>query len=220
MITLPTPRAVIFDWDDTIINSWGPTLKALNKALTEMGEKPWTDEEARAKAGASAKDLFKQLFGERWQEADKIFFDYLRALFREHLPIYPDVEPILKLLKEREVYMAVVSNKRGPLLREEAKEAGFDKYFGRVIGAGDAEKDKPDSAPVRMALEGSGIAPGEHVWFIGDSHADMRCAANAGCTALLVETKPPPEETLVNHPPRKRFKNHADIMEFLKVYFT
>ena len=219
-MTLPIPRAVIFDWDDTIINSWTPTLKALNKALIEMGEKPWTDEEARAKAGASAKDLFRQLFGDRWQEADKIFFDYLRSLFREHLPVYPDVEPILKLLAERKVYMAVVSNKRGPLLRTEAQEAGFDKYFGKVVGAGDAAADKPDPAPVLMALEGSGVAPGEHVWFIGDSHADMRCAANSGCTALLVETKPPPEETLAQHPPRKRFKNHAEIMEFLQIYFT
>ncbi len=36
-MTLPTPHAVIFDWDDTIIDSWGPTLVALNMALVQMG---------------------------------------------------------------------------------------------------------------------------------------------------------------------------------------
>ena len=220
MTNLPTPRAVIFDWDDTIINSWTPTLKALNAALVAMGEQPWTDAEARARAGASAKDLFKKLFGDRWQEADKIFFDSLRALFIEHLPVYPDAEPVLKELADRKIYMAVVSNKRGPLLRAEVKDAGFEKYFSKVVGAGDAAKDKPDPAPVLMALEGSGIAPGAHVWFIGDSHTDMLCAAQSGSTALLIETKPPPEETLAKHPPHKRFKNHAVLMEFLRIYFT
>jgi len=219
-MTIPTPRAVIFDWDDTIIDSWGPSLKSLNTALVAMGEKAWSDDEARRRAGPSAKDLFRQLFGDRWQEADKIFFDALRALFLEHIPVFPDVEPVLKKLAEHKVYMAVVSNKRGPLLRTEVKDTGFDKYFTKVVGAGDAERDKPDPAPVHMALEGSGIAPGPHVWFIGDSHTDMLCAFNAGCTALLIETKPPPEETLAKHPPLKRFKNHAVLMEFMKIYFT
>jgi phosphoglycolate phosphatase len=218
-MTIPTPRAVIFDWDDTIIDSWGPSLKSLNTALVAMGEKPWSDDEARRRAGPSARDLFRQLFGDRWQEADKIFFDALRALFLEHIPVFPDVEPVLRTLAEHKVYMAVVSNKRGPLLRTEAKDTGFDRYFGKVVGAGDAAADKPDPAPVHMALEGSGIAPGAHVWFVGDSHTDMLCAANTGCTALLVETKPPPEEVLARHPPRMRFKKHSDLMEFIRTFF-
>ncbi len=219
-MTLPKPRAVIFDWDDTIIDSWGPSLQSLNVTLAAMGEKPWDDAEARRRAGPSARDLFREMFGDRWQEADKIFFDALRSLFREHLPVYPDVEPVLKTLAENNVYMAVVSNKRGPLLREEAKDAGFNHYFGKIVGAGDAAADKPDPAPVRMALEGSGIAPGSDVWFIGDSHTDMLCAANAGCLGLLIETKPPPEETLRGHAPLRRFRKHSDLMEFINHVFS
>lgn len=219
-MTLPKPKAVIFDWDDTIIDSWGLSLAALNKALEAMGEKPWSDDEARRRAGPSAKDLFQQLFGERWQEADKIFLDSLTAMFEKTIPVYTGVEDLLKMLAERKIYMAVVSNKRGHLLRREAATAKFDRFFGKIVGAGDAAADKPDPAPVHMALEGSGIQPGKDVWFVGDSHTDMLCAANAGCTAILIETKPPPEETLAKNPPQRRFKRHLNIMEFVKNDFA
>lgn len=219
-MTIPKPRAVLFDWDDTIIESWGLALQALNKALTAMGEEPWSDEEARRRAGPSARDLFQQLFGDRWQEADKIYLSSLMALFEESIPVYAGAEALLKELAGRGVYMAVVSNKRGPLLRREAETARFDHYFGKIIGAGDAPADKPDPAPVRLALEGSGIAPGGDVWFIGDSHTDMLCAANAGLTPLLIETKPPPEETLKKNPPLRRFKKHDDLMEFIRTVFV
>lgn len=219
-MTLSKPRAVIFDWDDTIIDSWGLSLAALNKALTAMGEKPWSDEEARRRAGPSARDLFRQMFGDRWEEADKIFLDSLMAMFEKTVPVYADVEALLQTLAAQNVYMAVVSNKRGHLLRREAATARFDRFFGKVVGAGDARADKPDPAPVLLALEGSGIAPGADVWFVGDSHTDMLCAANAGCTAILIETKPPPEETLAKNPPERRFKQHYDLMEFIKANFS
>ncbi|MBU6475262.1 MAG: HAD-IA family hydrolase [Alphaproteobacteria bacterium] len=219
-MTLPKPRAVIFDWDDTIIDSWGPTLRALNAALAAMGEEPWTDEEARRRCGASARDLFRQLFGDRWQEADRIFFDALRALFSAHIPVFAGAEPVLKALDDNKIYMAVVSNKRGPLLREEAKKSGLERYFGKIVGAGDAAADKPDPAPVHMALEGSGIAAGADVWFVGDSHTDMLCAANAGCLGFLIETKPPPAEALLRHPPRRRFREHSDFMEYIESVFA
>lgn len=218
-MTLLKPKAVIFDWDDTIVDSWPAALQALNTALASMGEKPWTDDEARRRCGASARDLFLQLFGERWKEADKIYYDTYSSIISKKILIHSHVEDILKNLENNRVYLAVVSNKRGSLLREEASRIRFDKYFGRIVGAGDAAADKPDPAPVHMALQGSGVAAGPDVWFIGDSHTDMLCALNTGCASILLETKPPPEETLLNHPPTRRFKKHYDLMEFIKTCF-
>lgn len=214
-MTLEKPKAVLFDWDDTIIDSWNLSLESLNAALTAMGAPAWSDAEARRRAGPSARDLFREMFGERWQEADKIFLDRLSKLFRERIPVYADVKKILEVLAGKGVYLAVVSNKRGHLLRDEAQQAGLAPYFARIVGAGDAAFDKPNAAVVAMALDGSGIEAGRDVWFVGDSHTDMLCAVNAGCTGLLLETKPPPEEMLVNNPPLRRFKNHNELMEFI-----
>ncbi len=67
------------------------------------------------------------------------------------------------------IFLGVVSNKTGALLRREADRLGWSGYFGRLVGAGDAAVDKPDAAPVRLALASSGIAAGEAVWFVGDT---------------------------------------------------
>ena len=217
-MTLSKPKAVIFDWDDTIVDSWKTSLEALNTALVAMGHEVWTDQEARARAGQSARDLFQNLFGERWQEADKVYYDTFNKIFLKNIRIHPYVEEILKTLADQKIYMAVVSNKRGHFLRSEAAHTGFDRYFGRIVGAGDARADKPDPAPVHLALRDSGITAGRDVWFIGDSHADMLCALNAGCLPLLIETKLPPEEMLINNPPARRFKKHSDIMDIIKTY--
>jgi phosphoglycolate phosphatase len=63
---------------------------------------------------------------------------------------------------------------------------GWAKYFGSVIGAGDAPFDKPDPAPVRLALEPSGIAASEKVWLVGDTEVDVECAHRSGCLPILL----------------------------------
>lgn len=213
------PRAVLFDWDDTIVDNWQYALQALNTAFAHMEYPAWSDEEARCKAMFSARDLFTQLFADRWQEADKVYHETFQDLIRGGMRFCEGIEPILRSLVDKDIYAAVVSNKRGPFLREEVERSNFQPYFRKVIGAGDAAADKPDPAPALLALQGSGIDPGRDVWFIGDSQTDMMCAINAGCTPILIETKPPPEDILRQYPPRQRFKDYNQLMEFMMSYF-
>jgi phosphoglycolate phosphatase len=98
----------------------------------------------------------------------------------------PGAADALAALKGAGIYLGVVSNKRGDLLRREADHLGWTPHFGRLVGAGDAVRDKPDPAPVAMALRPAGIAPGREVWFVGDTGIDMACARNAGCIPVLV----------------------------------
>lgn len=220
MTNLPKPQAIIFDWDDTLVDTWLASHQALNTALVAMGQDAWSEDEARRRAGPSARDLFMTLFGEDWQKADKIFYDTFRAIVLDKIRVHDNAHELLQALSDDKVYLAVVSNKRGALLRAEVDHVRFSDYFNHVVGAGDAVRDKPDPAPVLMALAGSGIEPGPHVWFIGDSHTDMLCAKNAGLTGILIETKPPPEETLAKNPPAHRVKDHKQLMELIKPYFT
>jgi phosphoglycolate phosphatase len=63
---------------------------------------------------------------------------------------------------------------------------GWDNHFGPVIGAGDASADKPDPAPILMALKQLGFPPGPTVWYLGDTALDMVAARAAGVTSVLV----------------------------------
>ena len=81
---------------------------------------------------------------------------------------------------------AVVSNKAGHYLRAEVTHLGWDAHFGAVVGAGDAAADKPDPAPIFLALERLGRAADRSVWYLGDTALDMRAAHAAGVTAVLI----------------------------------
>jgi phosphoglycolate phosphatase len=210
------PKAVIFDWDDTLVDTWDVVRAALNAALVHMGHAPWTEEEARVNTGPPARVLFSRLFGEdRWQEADKVYIDAYKDNIAGKLRVHPGAAETLELLEKRGVYMAVVSSKRGPLLRQEAEHLDFGCYFGALVGAGDALIDKPDATAVHHALKGSGIGAGPHVWLVGDSQTDMQCAANAGCTSVLIETKPPSADVLSQHPPAVRVADHGVLQALL-----
>lgn len=220
MKRLPKPRAVIFDWDDTLVDNWETAFKSLNAALIHMGAEAWTEDEARRRSGPSARDMFTQLFGaDRWEEADRVYYDTFCKLVEQNARIHTHADLFLELLHKNAVYMAVVSNKRNPLLKREIEMQGFGRYFKKVIGAGEASADKPSPAPLLLSLEGSGIAPGPDVWYLGDSHTDMMCAIAAGCTAILIETKTPPEDLLIKNPPALRVRKHKDLMEYVTAYF-
>lgn len=180
------PRAVIYDWDNTLVDNWGTILASLNHALTSFGKAPWTEEESRERIKKSLRDSFPELFGDRWTEARDLFYGYFEAHHLDHLKPKQGAETLLKALHAHGVYQAVVSNKTGRFLRAEADALGWTPYFGRLVGAQDASNDKPHCAPVIMALEPSGLDTRAEVWFVGDADIDMECAHAAGCVPILV----------------------------------
>jgi phosphoglycolate phosphatase len=211
------PDAVIFDWDDTIVDTWQVVRSAINTTLEAFGHAPWGEDEARKRIGPPARVLFSGLFGEdKWQDADKIYIESYKANISAYIRLHDGARETLEMLKAAGIPMAVVSTKRGPLLRTEAVQLGLDTYFSRLVGAGDAPADKPDAQSVHFALQDINISGSKAVLFIGDSVTDMMTAENAGCIGILIETKPPAESALAAHPPAHRFKNHAELVGFLR----
>ena len=185
-IVLPRPRAIIFDWDNTLVDSWGTIHDALNFLMTAMEKPLWTLAETRERVRLSLRDAFPAIFGERWEEARQIYMDRFQAIHIDRLTPLPGREAMLRALAADGVYLSLVSNKTGTVLRLEVDHLGWTGLFGRIIGAGDAHTDKPHHAPVELALEPSGIAPGPDVWFVGDTAVDMECALAAGCVPVLL----------------------------------
>ncbi len=183
---LTLPRAVLFDWDNTLADSFGAIHKAYLETLAAMGMPPWSFEETCARVSHSMRDAFPTLFGDRWQEAGDVFYAAYRTHHLDYVKPLPGAADLLAALAETNVYLGVVSNKNGDMLRSEVAHFGWQDYFGRVVGATDAVRDKPDAAPVIMALDGSGVAPGADVWFVGDNAIDAACAEAAGCVPVIL----------------------------------
>lgn len=186
------PRAVLFDWDNTLVDSWGTIHEALNETFAVMGTPAWTLDEVKLRVRHSLRDSFPRLFGDAWERARSLYLARFEALHLQRLAPLPGAAALVAALHEAGIPLAIVSNKTGRLLRREVEALGWEPRFRRVVGAGDATADKPARAPVDLALAGSGMVAGRTVWFVGDTDIDMACAINAGCVPVWVG--PPAEE--------------------------
>lgn len=198
---LTRPRAVIFDWDNTLVTNWRCVHAAINAALATYGHRPWTLEESYERVRHSLRDSFPVIFGDDWMAARDIFYAHFAAHHLEYLEPLDGAEAMLRDLHRRGIHLAVVSNKTGRFLRAEADALGWAPLFGRLVGATDAPVDKPAVEPVRLALSTADIAPGPDVWFVGDADVDMECAHRAGCVPILVGSTPQVGAGLDRFPP-------------------
>ena len=100
--------------------------------------------------------------------------------------LYPDVEPMLREVRELGVRIGIVSD-WGSNLRDIATELGLDRYVEFVLPSGAVGVAKPNPAFFAMALERAGAAPDEGL-MVGDSYrADVRGAWAAGMDALWLD---------------------------------
>lgn len=179
------PRAVVWDWDDTLVDGWSAITAGLNAAFSAFDMPEWTIAETRERVRRSLRDSFPDMFGAGWERARDIFYREVRA---RHLKVLRAVPGAGAMLREAALGgpMAVVSNKQGPLLRAESDALGWTPLFRALVGAGDARGDKPDPAPLLVALAACGVRAGPDVWYVGDTALDMEAARRVGCRAVLI----------------------------------
>jgi phosphoglycolate phosphatase len=212
---LARPRAILFDWDNTLVDSWATIHEALNVVMAAMEKPLWSLQETKERVRLSLRESFPIHFGEQWEEARQIYLDAFRAIHLERLTSLPGRGELLRALFREGIFLGVVSNKTGSLLRREVDRIGWSGFFGSVIGAGDAAVDKPDAAPVALALESSGIKAGDGVWFVGDTGVDMECARNSGCVPVLLGSRVTAREFFCCAP-RLVFSDGAALFHFMQ----
>jgi phosphoglycolate phosphatase len=209
------PRAILFDWDNTLVESWGVIHEAMNLTLDAMGFGRWSREETETRVRASLRDSFPTMFGERWRDAEQVFYSSFSAIHLKHLRALPGADELLAHLAQVErIYLGVVSNKRGEYLRREADHLGWTRHFRTLAGAGDAARDKPAVEHVQLAL--GELACGSDIWMVGDADIDLKCAWNAGCTPVLMRAAAPGEGEFPGHEPALYFPDCAGLLAYLR----
>jgi len=212
---LVRPKAILFDWDNTLIDSWAIIHDAINWTFQAHGLCPWTLEETREKVRMSMRDSFPGMFGGDWQRAADTFYERFDAIHLEMLTPLEGAGEMLERLSISGIYLGVVSNKRGSYLRREAKHLGWDRHFSSLVGALDAERDKPAPDPVLLALSASAISPGADVWFVGDADIDMECALNAGITPILLRQEPMKEGEFTEYHPHRHLGSCQELCKLV-----
>ncbi len=178
------PSVLLYDWDNTLVDGWAGITAALNAVFTEFAMPSWSVSDTKERVRVSLRESFPVMFGAEWERARDIFYATLTEQHLRHVTPMPGVPDAL--LAGAPWPQGVVSNKAGRYLRAEVTHLGWASHFGTVVGAGDASADKPDPAPILMALDELGRAADRSVWYLGDTALDMRAARAAGVTAVLV----------------------------------
>ena len=178
------PSVLLYDWDNTLVDGWAGITAALNATFAAFGHPLWSVDETRHRVRVSLRDSFPVMFGDRWQQARDIFYETLKQQHLDHVSPMPGVPEVLEAGTGWP--QGVISNKAGAFLRREVTHLGWDGFFAAVVGAGDAAADKPDPAPIWLALSRLGRTGDASVWYIGDTALDMQAARAAGVTAVLI----------------------------------
>jgi phosphoglycolate phosphatase len=178
------PTVLLYDWDNTLVDGWAGITAALNAVFGTFAMPAWSVADTRERVRVSLRDSFPVMFGAEWERARDIFYASLQAQHLNHVTPMPGAAEALAAGAPWP--QGVVSNKAGKFLRAEVAHLGWAGYFASVVGAGDAAADKPDPAPILLALDHLGRAAGRSVWYLGDTALDMVAARAAGVTAVLI----------------------------------
>jgi len=217
MTRLVKPEAIVFDWDNTLVNTWPVIHKALENTYITFGKTPMTMREVMSNVKYSLRDSFPEIFGADWERARDVFYETFEAVHLQELEKLTGVEGFLDQLAQTEIKLSLVSNKTGKYLRQEVTHLGWQSYFHRVIGAGDAENDKPAVDPLHLALEETNLELNEKIWFVGDSEVDIKIAENAACTGILLHFDELPSNMKAK--PHKIYANFDHLLnEILQFY--
>lgn len=180
----PRPTVLLYDWDNTLADGWKAITAALNATFAEFAMPFWTEAETKARVRVALRESFPVMFGDRWEHARDVFYAAFAQLHLENVRPMPGAAEALAAGVPWP--QGIVSNKSGPHLRAEVVRLGWQAHFRAVVGAGDAPKDKPDPAPIHLALEQLGHTASPSVWYLGDTALDMQTARAAGVTAVLI----------------------------------
>ena len=130
-----SPDAILFDWDNTLVDTWPVITEALNAALSSFDQEPWSLDEARKRVRLSMRDSFPKLFGEKWEDAAKIFYEHYGKIHKNFVKPIDGIPEMLEELHRSDIYLSVVSNKCGVYLRREVQHLHWAKYFKKLVGA-------------------------------------------------------------------------------------
>ena len=190
-VLYPFPKVILFDWDNTLMDTTPVLYKAFCVMRQHYNLPEYSMEEYQAKTGLSLRETFPDLFGDRWEEAKKVYLDAYQENHLAMLTPFDNAKELIEFCRQKIGKVGVVSNKTGFILQEEINYLGWQDCFFAVVGAGDAPKDKPAPDPVFKALETTKIIYengklSDPVWFVGDGDADMQCANAAGCLPVRI----------------------------------
>ena len=190
---------ILFDLDGTLVDTAPDLMLAHNHVMKKFGYDTKSTEDIRSLVGQGAGVLIGRSI---WGQAKKEFSDvkdqnikdkmtkefinfYGKNIFNKS-KLINGVKEFLIWCKEKNISMAVCTNKTEHLAVDLLKKIGIYDFFEYVAGYNTFEYCKPDPRHLTSVVE---ILGGDikKTLMIGDSESDANAAKNAGIAIILLE---------------------------------
>ena len=184
-------KAVVFDFDGTLVDTLPGLVEATNRVLAHSGRRALSLDEGRTMLGGGAPRLLERAFratGEPLAEPE-LALSRWRAHYDEcavaGTVLFPDVVATLEALAHRGVAMGICTSKPLGSTLQLLDALNFRRFFSSVLGKGCTPTPKPHPGHLRAVL--TELEAGtDHSVMVGDSEPDVEVARAAGVIAVLV----------------------------------
>ena len=214
-------KLVIFDLDGTLLNTIEDLGQAANHALAKHGFATHTMASYPYFVGNGVHRLITRVLPEDHRDTatvESILKDF-KEYYDQHLvdctKPYAGIIDLLTELRERDVMLAVASNKY-----QSAVTRIIDHFFGdfdfvSVKGQVEGVNVKPDPSIV-FSILGETQVPKAEVLYVGDSGVDMETARRACVDSVGVTWGFRPEKELVEYYAGTIINNPMDIIKLIE----
>ncbi|MCF7752741.1 phosphoglycolate phosphatase, partial [Bacillus subtilis subsp. subtilis] len=188
---MPYPYSlVVFDLDGTLVDSAADIAEALNRTLQDWQLPRVPEATVLTWIGDGVRRLVEQAFDAAGSgvDLDKVMPGFMRhyeACLLRSPQLFEGVQATLQALRERDVHLAICTNKPSALVAPLLRHFGLQDLFALVLGGDSLPERKPSGAPLRHIAAHFGVAPVQAL-MVGDSITDYRAAVDAGMPVALV----------------------------------
>ncbi|HLD43278.1 MAG TPA: GTP cyclohydrolase II [Candidatus Nanoarchaeia archaeon] len=172
-----TIKAIVFDFDDTLIQYKEIGLESHKKAAEKLDLRIPTDEEIASQFGKPWEVIIRKL----WPRAHPELFKQTYLEIAKEFPRrqIEGASETLKFLKQAGYALHIISSRSRESLITLLSQTGIPKeYFSSIQGSEDLGYEKPSKMIFQVFLERYGLRP-DQVVYVGDSVHDLETAKNA-----------------------------------------
>ncbi len=180
---------IVFDLDGTLLDTLYDLYVCTNDILKKYDCPQRSFQEVRQFVGNGIKKLIERALPEKKQDLlEDAFNDFLKHYEihkMDNTKPYDGIYELLKELKNRNIKMAIVSNKIDSAVKQMCTPL-FGKYINVMLGESDKLLKKPAPDMVYEALKLLNSSK-KSTLFVGDSETDVLTANNAGIDVCGVD---------------------------------
>lgn len=181
----PQIAGIAFDLDGTLVDSMGRFPEVYTTAIRLAGGPSLEFEDILAAfhVGSTAQ-LLSHFLGRGVSEAELTCFYDLAAEAAREVRAFVGVPQMLSDLKARGVPLGVFTGAARRTTELLLESCGLTALFDAVVAGDEVARPKPCAEGLLMVCDQLRLAP-PNVVYVGDTQADVDCAREAGCLAVV-----------------------------------